>query len=143
MKKQALTSPEELEKFEFFLFEMDDVLEEFIDQARIAGYRLDYTLESLEVLESYLASHPNAKQDERLKNRAARYLGEVFRKNVGGKWELCLDGPQFAYFKLPVISGWAKMPLSFCPIEIIENCLVRPGEGILKRAVEANLPYRK
>jgi len=47
---RKLATPEELEKFQQFLFEMDDVLEAFIAEARAAGFGLDYTLDSTALL---------------------------------------------------------------------------------------------
>lgn len=35
---------------------------------------------------------------ELLRNRVARYLGEVFRKHYGGKWRLCDTLPRNALF---------------------------------------------
>ena len=45
--KKSLASDEELERFEQFLFEMDDVLEEFVETASQAGFGLEYSAESL------------------------------------------------------------------------------------------------
>ena len=44
----------ELEQFERYVFEMDDVLEDFIRTASDQGVKLDYSLESLDALEELL-----------------------------------------------------------------------------------------
>lgn len=132
---------EELDKFQFFLFEMDDVLGPFVAAAQDAGFQLDYTIESLMSLEQFMLSHPTIMGNSQMQNRAARYLGEVFRKNLGGKWELCLKDPKYLFYKLPVISGYSKMPIEFCPIEIIANFVKNMTPGLLKRAVESHLEF--
>jgi len=139
---EQVATPAELEKFEHFLFEMDDVLEPFIANADTAGISLDYSFESLDVLERLLLSHAANGDDGQLRNRAARYLGEVFRKNIGGKWELCLKDPKYLFFKLPVITGYSKMPIEFCPIEVINNFMRKRELGLFKRAVESHLEFK-
>ncbi len=141
-RKVQLATPEELEKFQHFLFEMDDVLEAFLAEAAPAGFRLDYTLESLDSLEKYILSRPDAGKNSQFENRAARYLGEVFRKRVGGKWELCLKHPNYLYFKLPVLSGYSNKPIEFCPIEMLGNFLSKREPGLLRRAIESHAEFK-
>jgi len=129
---------EDQEKFEQFVFEMDDVLEDFVSGARHAGFALDYSMESLDVFERYLAAVSKGSQDSETENRAARYLGEVFRKNIGGQWELCAKGPNYLFFKLPVIGGYSDRSTEFCPIEVLGNFLQRMQPGMLRRAVESH-----
>ena len=135
--------PEELDKFQHFLFEMDDVLDDFLVEAGTAGYQLDFSLDSIPLLEAYLLSHLGNKEVSRLKNKAARYLGEVFRKNVGGKWELCLKDPKYLYYKLPVIAGYSDKPIEFCPVDVIENFASKKGDGMLRRTIDAHLAFKK
>jgi hypothetical protein len=145
MKKgnKQLATPEELEKFEYFLFEMDDVLEAFLAEASAAGFAFDYSFDSLDALEKYVLSQPDEGKSSRFQNRAARYLGEVFRKTVGGKWELCLKDPKYLYFKLPVLTGYSDKPIEFCPVEVLGNFTHKKEPGILKRAVESHLEFKK
>jgi len=142
-KAKAKDTTEELEKFQYFLFEMDDVLEPFVATARKGGFQLDYSIDSLLSLEEFLLAQGKAANDSQLRNQAARYLGEVFRKNIGGKWELCLKDPKYLYYKLPVITGYSKMPIEFCPIEVIGSFIARKETGLLKQAVETHLEFKK
>lgn len=123
----------ELEKFEQYLFEMDDVIEDFIGEAAALGYALDYSDASLNALEAFIVARIESKLDQ-LKNRAARYLGEAFRKNVGGRWDLYLENTQDLHYKLPVITGFAPIDLDFCPVELIENFVAKKEAGMLYRA---------
>jgi hypothetical protein len=139
--KKTLATDEELEKFEHFLFEMDDVLEEFVETASQAGFNLNYSVDSLADLERFITAN-SEHSDSSFNNRAARYLGEVFRKLVGGKWELCLKNPRYMYFKLPVISSYSTHSIEFCPIEVIANFKAKQEAGMLRTAVESHLEFK-
>jgi hypothetical protein len=136
-------SPDEREKFEMYVFEMNDVVEEFVDDAHKAGFTLDYSLDSLVTLEEYWLVGKGGEDPERLLQRSARYFGEVFRKNVGGRWELCSDDPQDMYFKFPVIAGYSRSQphMVFCPLFVFRNFKVRERRGILRTAIEADMEY--
>jgi len=127
------------EQFEHFLFEMDDVLDAVILQARSGGFTLDYSLESLDSLETLLLrQYGPGEHGVLLKSRAARYLGEVFRRGLGGRWELCLKDPTYLYFKLPVISGYSASDIEFCPVEVLASFLHSRRKGMLRQAVESH-----
>ena len=145
MKNSAkpLATAEELEQFEQFLFQMDAVLDAFLSDAVGAGFALDYSVESLDVLEKYAVSQHDVGPSRQLQNRTARYVGEVFRTIVGGKWELCLKSPNYLYFKLPVLAGYSDKPIEFCPIEVIGNFLHNKELGTLKRALESHLEFKR
>jgi hypothetical protein len=144
-KAKATATQEELEKFEQYLFEMDDVLSAFVSDARREGIDLDYSIESLDRLEALALSKSKDGADavELLKSRAARYLGEVFRKHSGGRWQLCLEDPKYLYFKLPVVTGYAAVPMEFCPIEVIANFLHSSKLGTLRSAVGSHLEHKR
>lgn len=142
MAKKAQISQEEIDKFEMFIFEMDDVLEEFVEEAEVAGYKLDYSLDSLDTLERYYTFRHGQMDEERLINRCARYLGEVFRLTVGGNWRLS-SHPRGLYFKLPVITDYSDHGLEYCPIEIIRSFVLRPEAGPIRETVEGDLPWAR
>lgn len=136
-------TPEEAEKFQFYLFEMDDVLEAFIAEAKRAGVTLDYSKQSLDALEPYLIEKLSAETDrDLLRNQAGRYVGEAFRKLIGGHWELCLKDPDYIYFKLPVVTGYSAHPIEFCPNEVVGNFLGSKKPGMLKKAFAAHEEFK-
>jgi hypothetical protein len=141
-KRKRGVTPEEREKFEHFLFEMDDVLEPYIAGAVALGYPFDYSLDSLAELERYWRTAGDGNRDGTAANRAARYLGEVFRRCVGGTWRLCDKGPRYLYHGLPVVAGYANADIEFCPIEVFANFVARSEPGLLRRAVESHLEFR-
>ncbi|PXF29991.1 hypothetical protein WH50_17650 [Pokkaliibacter plantistimulans] len=128
----------DLAKFQDFMFEMSDVLESFISIANMNGYILDYSLNSLENLEHLIDS--TEEKNDNFMNRCARYLGEVFRKELGGHWDIDLENPVNYYYKLPVIAKFsATAPdLTFCPLMIIRNYMLRGRRGLLLGALNAN-----
>ena len=144
-KARRDTTPEELEKFDQYLREMPDVLDALVTESRASGLTLDFSVASLDALEEYLLARRGLAEDDLAfqKSRAARYLGEVFRRSVGGHWELCLKGPRYLYDKLPVITGYATVPIEFCPIEIVANFLHSRDRGLLARVVKADSQWVK
>jgi hypothetical protein len=143
MKKVRATEGE-LQEFGRFLAGMNGELAEFVAAASKAGLTLDYSLSSLESLEAHISRELAGGVDrEVVEDRAARYLGELFRKNSGGRWELCLKDPKYLYFKLPVISEYASCAIEFCPLEVIRNFIHSKKKGLLREAVETDLDYKK
>jgi len=70
-------------------------------------------------------------------------LGELFRKCVGGKWELCLKDPKYLYFKLPVLSGYSDKSIEFCPIEVLGSFVFKRELGMLRRAIESHIEFKQ
>jgi len=137
MPKEPLDTQQAKERFQQYLFEMSDVLEQFIDAAETAGYSLDGSLESLDELERHLLTVENTVEDrERLVNRAASYFGEVVRKRYGGKWKLSLESPKSAFYGFPILVGHSRFPAELCPIRSIRTFLNSRKQGLLRQIVE-------
>lgn len=136
-------TPEQRDEFELFLFEMDVVLEDFLNQAVQHGVALDYTIDSLDQLETLAIRLLDQGEDADLVcNRCARYLGEVFRKTLGGKWELCLKDRKYLYFGLPVLAGYSSSSIEFCPLAVVRNFNHSRKEGTLRTALESHWEFR-
>lgn len=96
------------EQFEYWLAHMDDALEAFFkelpDDIR---QQLDYTSDSLDDLEAWiLDTYPSTQSmletdQAHIVDGIARYIGETFRKTLGGYWSIELD-PDYAFYGLPV-----------------------------------------
>lgn len=140
MPRGSLSKQEEQEKFEQFLFEMDDVLESFVDQAGAAGYLLDYSLESLDRLEQfYLSRQMDEAQREDFIQKAARYLGETVRQVYGGKWQLEIDNPKHLYYGLPVLTGHAPSKVKLCPQQTFRIFTKGKPAGFLRQVVASQV----
>lgn len=133
----------DIEKFQQFVFEMDDVLEGFIAASSEQGFTFDYSVSSLDALESYIEENIGSKEEINSITRVSRYLGEVFRKNLGGRWDLSLDDPKNINYKLPIINEFSELDLEFCPVAIIGNFVVSRKTGMIRKAVESNLEFCK
>ena len=120
------------EQFEYWLADMDDALERFFatlpDEVR---NQLDYSPQSLDVLEKWLLSK-YSKMDElqrpsesRALDGMARYVGETFRKNLGGHWEIRLDDPKYVYYGMPQITGYSPKPTPEAPLTLVTAAVDR------------------
>ncbi len=49
----------------------------------------------------------------------ARYVGETYRRTIGGKWEIRLDDPEYVYYALPQLTSFEPHPTPIAP-----HCLV-------------------
>jgi hypothetical protein len=114
-----MTSAED--DFHYWVDYMDDALEEFFAMlpAHIRD-RLDYSIDSLDVLEGWLLERYPCCDDTRREGEAlpldgaARYIGETYRKIIGGRWwadpkEKIMDG-------LPLIVDCRTSACGICPL---------------------------
>lgn len=101
---------------------MDDRLEEL---PRVlptdVSTKLDHTLASLYpleewVLKKYASVQEILRESEKvLLDILACYVGETFRKNLGGIWSIELKDKKFIFYQLPVVKKqgcWTECPLS-------------------------------
>lgn len=107
-KKLNLQAIENEDLFEFWLMNMDEALDNFLkalpDNIRQC---MNYSPNSLQVLEEWLLSKYSdtdvmlSMSESKLVDGAARYIGEVFRKTLGGKWFVDLKDEKNAFYGLP------------------------------------------
>ncbi|MBE9210091.1 hypothetical protein IQ244_27065 [Nostoc sp. LEGE 06077] len=105
--------------------DMDDALERFLailpPQVK---KKLDFSPSSLSTLEAWiLDKYPNTpamleSDQSRLVDGVARYIGETFRKSLGGRWDIQLDDPKFVYFGVPILTGFEEKPTPICPLTL-------------------------
>ncbi|AFY43308.1 hypothetical protein Nos7107_2708 [Nostoc sp. PCC 7107] len=122
MNRTALTTHND---FQWWLMDMDDALERFLailpPQVK---KKLDFSPSSLSTLEAWiLDKYPNTpamleSDQSRLVDGVARYIGETFRKSLGGRWDIQLDDPKFVYFGVPILTGFEEKPTPICPLTL-------------------------
>jgi hypothetical protein len=122
---------EQLENFEAWLITMDEYLNELISTFPETEQPLfDYSSSSLDFLEKWLLNtfpSPKALRDESQRDRLnciSCYVGEVFRKAVGGGWSINLDEPDYIYYGLPIVAtkgGHAPI----CPMSLAITAVAR------------------
>lgn len=112
--------------FDYWVFEMDDALEHFLSHfSPKTRVKLDYTAASLTILESWIMetySSTEAMLEQKEVQRvdgAARYLGETYRKVLGGYWDIRLEDPEYVFYGLPILTGFAEHMDSECPFSLI------------------------
>ena len=128
------------ENFEYWLASMDEFLEEFATEfSEEEQNLLDYSAESLEIVEKWILSNYKdtaamlkASESQRI-NQVACYVGETFRKSKGGKWDIQLDDPAFAFYALPVLTGTYD---SECPLTLVTATADRRTGSYLRQVLE-------
>jgi hypothetical protein len=71
------------------------------------------------ILDRYPNTDAMLVEDEsRIVNRLACYIGETFRKTLGGRWSMRLDDPKFAFHGLPILIGGKGLATPECPLTL-------------------------
>ena len=104
------------ETFEIWLADMDDAIAHFAANLPASTREaLDFSPSSLDSLEAWLLQRYRntdamlSPQESLWLDGAARYIGETFRKAIGGRWEIRLDDPSYAFHGIPQLTGfWDK-----------------------------------
>lgn len=139
------TSPEDL--FQYWLMDMDDAIDAFLLAVppEIAQ-QLDFTPKSLGVLENWLLSiYPDVEatrpsSEAHTLDRAARYIGEVFRKHFGGGWLIELEDKEKLFCGLPQLTGMKAQVGQIAPLTLVTAAMDRRTghfvQSIFERQVE-------
>jgi hypothetical protein len=111
-----MAAPTTQDDFQQWVFDMDDTLEAFLGRLPAEKRQgLDYSVQSLDVIEKHIIdtwpSHQKMLEEGQAQavDEVARYIGETFRKNLGGSWRIHLDDPDRAFHGLPVVVFEGKL----------------------------------
>ena len=141
----AMKTPPEANRddFEHWLIDMDDALERFMaGPAAAVQEQLDFSSRSLDVLEKWLLEkYPStqsmlAPDQAPIVDGAARYIGETFRKAIGGHWDIELDNPKDVYFGLPILTNFEPKSLPLCPVTLATTSADRRTGSFLRTLLE-------
>lgn len=120
------------EHFEAWLIEMDDALSLLKNSLPIdIGCKLDFSAESLSVLEDWVLSKYASISETRPRTEVttidglARYVGETFRHCLGGQWEIRLDDPKYVYYGIPQLKGLGGRQFIVCPAVLVTAAIDR------------------
>lgn len=113
------------EDFQYWLADMDDAIERFMDglPAEVRE-RLDFSPDSLDVLEAWILQRYASTQEmlasseSRVVDGLARYIGETFRKAIGGHWEIRLDDPKYVFYGMPQLTDFWDKPTPVGPLSL-------------------------
>lgn len=122
--------------FQYWLFEMSENLEKLRDLLpNDIEKTVDYSIESLSSLESWVIKYAFPQVSESWLVKAlvlegdlyfelelvSIYIGEVIRKNIGGRWVADISNPNSFYYRVPVIESDTYG--SICPVELVISAL--------------------
>jgi hypothetical protein len=145
MERKALTTRYD---FEYWLAYMDDALEDFL--SKLPSYvreKLDFSPRSLDFLEEWLLNkYPSIQAmldltQSQIVDGAARYIGETFRRAIGGHWDIRLEDPKFAFFGMPILTGSDRILAPICPLAMTTTVADR-RTGVYLRTVLENMQNR-
>jgi hypothetical protein len=115
---------------------MWDNLDEFIDTVP-EELDLNFSPESLLRLEKWILQEYNTPEDILEENEKytldslSCYVGEVYRRNLNGKWNLKLDDPSYAYYGVPLIEYTNTKIPDTCPLYDITASIDRRREDYI------------
>jgi len=114
------------EHFEEWLAVMQTELDRFLDALPDSvAAALDESPESLDVLEAWLLErYPSTEalvegSAAEILDGAARYVGETFLGQLGGRWSISADDPQDVNYKLPIITGFKGEFSQLSPVTLV------------------------
>ena len=132
--------------FQCWLMDMDDA----IDRLRRAlpeavGASLDFSPDSLAAIERFaLGLYPTVQDAKRPEEAVridgmARYVGEVFRKSLGGQWRIDFSDAKNAFHGLPQLVAMRGQRVQICPLTLVTASLHRRTGRFLRLVFDNNL----
>ena len=97
------------ENFQEWIFFISDKMEYFTGTfAKEHGLVLDYSKKSLDDLERWILDNFNDHNDlivqKELLDHLTIYIGQTFKKYIGGKWFIDLENKKNVYYSMPVLT---------------------------------------
>lgn len=97
------------ENFQDWIFFISDKMEYFTGEfAQENSLTLDYSIKSLDKIEGWILAnfkhHNDLIAEKKLLDYITIYIGETFRKHIGGKWYIDLENKKNAYYSMPVLT---------------------------------------
>jgi hypothetical protein len=145
------------EDFEEWLADMQTGLDRFTDALpEEVADALDESPESLDVLEAWLLErYPSTEavleeSEKEILDGAARYVGETFLGQLGGKWSISADDPKDVNYQLPILTGFRGQFSTLAPVTMVTAAADRRTgtylstilRNIQRRAAEGAVPPR-
>lgn len=140
--------------FDQWLVFLDQYIEDFLSalppQKR---EKLDYSPKSLDVVERWLLSQypDNEVRKEAFQKEEHRhifmgamcYVGETFRKHLGGVWNIHLNDPSHLYEELPVIEGFDDQNSVLCPAVLMFQAIEKQAGVFLSAGLLTWIEHTK
>lgn len=143
-----MKNKEKDDQFQVWLIHMDDAIEAFIrGLPKEVSVKLDYSPESLDSLEDWLMNAYSSPQDaleeqgNSVIDGASRYVGETFRKNLGGNWFINSSDSKVIYYGIPQLQSMRGQRIPICPLAMVTSSLDR-RRGDYIRMILTNMAKR-
>lgn len=135
------------ENFQNWIFYISDKMEYFTQEFALNhDLKLDYSIKSLDNIENWILSNfknPSdilSKENAKLLDLLSIYVGETFRKYIGGKWYMNLDDKNNAYYSMPVLtSNDYKGEVYKAPIPMVTASLDRKKGNYISTILKNNM----
>lgn len=131
--------------FDHWIFSMGDDLEEFLSSTYFDSEQLsnlNYSIDSLTVIEQWILDRFNSTEEvirnenADLVDKAVKYIGETFRKQLGGNWDIDLENQKNAYYNLPVLTNYSEKATPICPHTLVSAAADRRSGKFLKTILQ-------
>lgn len=117
------------DNFQDWIFHIDTKMDSFTNEfAKENNLTLNYSIKSLDELENWMIANyknPDEIISDKIKlDLLTIYIGETFRKHIGGRWYMDLENKENAYYHMPVLTDEKykgvkyKSPLTFTTASI-------------------------
>lgn len=134
------------ELFQYWLSDMDDAINLFFSRLpQLVVQDLDYSKSSLLIIakwliENYQTINSIKKDSEKqILDGAARYIGQTFRKHLGGKWIIDYTNKRNVYFGLPQLSNMKGQRIQQCPYTMVTATIGRKDPEFLLSLLDNHL----
>lgn len=120
---------DQIDDFDAWLVAMDDKLEQLMDELPVeVSEALDYSPASLSVLEGWLLQNfatmeAVVEKDRYLLDRLSCYVGETYRRALGGQWTVDFSDPDNVFCGLPILVN--DVGGHRCPLTLVTASLDR------------------
>ncbi|BBA08705.1 Uncharacterized protein STO1_011010 [Streptococcus oralis subsp. tigurinus] len=133
------------EDFQEWIFQIEFKMDYFTsDFAQEQNLTLDYSMQSLDDLEAWLLTHYDnhhvLMEDKKLLDYLTVYIGETFRKHLGGKWFIDLKNKKNAYYSMPVLTDPSYRGEAYiAPMTFATACISRKDGQYISRILKYNI----
>lgn len=134
------------DQFQMWLMDMTDAITRFRQSVPDnIGARLDFSPNSLAAIEEFaLATYPTVadakkKTEAKLVDGMARYVGQVFRKHLGGKWTINFADKKNAFYGLPQLTDMDGQKTQVCPLTLVTASLDRRTGKFIRTVFDNHL----
>ncbi|MCD7898552.1 MAG: hypothetical protein LUH22_01365 [Bacteroides sp.] len=98
------------DNFQEWIYYISDKMDFFTGEfAKTNNLILDYSIESLNEVENWIIVNyktiDELINDSQMLDLLTIYIGETFRKHIGGKWYIDLENKENVYYHMPVLTS--------------------------------------